>query len=457
MRYDRHFMSGWTPSSWRARPAKQQPTYPDEAHLERAVAELSQLPPLVTSWEVERLKAQLAEAAEGRRFMLQGGACAERLDQCSAEIITNKLKVLLQMSLVLTYGLKRRIIRVGRFAGQYAKPRSSDMETRDGVTLPAYRGDLVNGPGFSAGERTPDPDRLLRGYEAAALTLNFIRSLVEGGFADIRHPEYWDLDFVEHSPRAREYQRMVESISDSVRFMELLADSKVSEMSRVDFFTSHEGLHLPYEQAVTRRVPRRDGWYNLGTHLPWLGMRTCEVDGAHVEYYRGISNPIGIKVGPAMTPDWLGELIRVLDPEGEPGRLTLIHRFGNARVADCLPPLIEAVRSAGRRVVWCCDPMHGNTELTAEGIKTRRFDNILGEVEQSFDIHHQLGSYLGGIHFELSGDNVTECVGGARGLAEADLRRAYESRVDPRLNYEQSLEMALLIARKMARRNGRHL
>ncbi|HSN53194.1 MAG TPA: 3-deoxy-7-phosphoheptulonate synthase class II [Candidatus Sulfomarinibacteraceae bacterium] len=450
-------MSGWTPSSWRARPAKQQPTYPDEAHLERAVAELSQLPPLVTSWEVERLKAQLAEAAEGRRFMLQGGACAERLDQCSAEIITNKLKVLLQMSLVLTYGLKRRIIRVGRFAGQYAKPRSSDMETRDGVTLPAYRGDLVNGPGFSAGERTPDPDRLLRGYEAAALTLNFIRSLVEGGFADIRHPEYWDLDFVEHSPRAREYQRMVESISDSVRFMELLADSKVSEMSRVDFFTSHEGLHLPYEQAVTRRVPRRDGWYNLGTHLPWLGMRTCEVDGAHVEYYRGISNPIGIKVGPAMTPDWLGELIRVLDPEGEPGRLTLIHRFGNARVADCLPPLIEAVRSAGRRVVWCCDPMHGNTELTAEGIKTRRFDNILGEVEQSFDIHHQLGSYLGGIHFELSGDNVTECVGGARGLAEADLRRAYESRVDPRLNYEQSLEMALLIARKMARRNGRHL
>jgi 3-deoxy-7-phosphoheptulonate synthase len=450
-------MSGWTPSSWRARPAKQQPTYPDEGHLERAVAELSALPPLVTSWEVERLKAQLAEAAEGRRFMLQGGACAERLDQCSAEIITNKLKVLLQMSLVLTYGLKRRIIRVGRFAGQYAKPRSSDTETRDGLTLPAYRGDLVNGPGFTAGERTPDPDRLLRGYEAAALTLNFIRSLVEGGFADIRHPEYWDLDFVEHSPRAREYQRMVESISDSVRFMELLADSKVSEMSRVDFFTSHEGLHLPYEQAVTRRVPRRDGWYNLGTHLPWLGMRTCEVDGAHVEYYRGISNPIGIKVGPAMTPDWLGELIRVLDPEGEPGRLTLIHRFGNARVADCLPPLIESVRSAGRQVVWCCDPMHGNTELTAEGIKTRRFDNILGEVEQSFDIHHQLGSYLGGIHFELSGDNVTECVGGARGLAEADLRRAYESRVDPRLNYEQSLEMALLIARKMARRNGRHL
>ncbi|MCU0303581.1 MAG: 3-deoxy-7-phosphoheptulonate synthase class II [Thermoanaerobaculales bacterium] len=450
-------MSDWTPSSWRARPAGQQPTYPDEPALDRAVAELSTLPPLVTSWEVERLKGQLADAAAGRRFLLQGGACAERLDQCTADVITNKLKVLLQMSLVLTYGLKRRIIRVGRFAGQYAKPRSSDTETRDGVTLPAYRGDLVNGAGFTAAERTPDPDRLLRGYEAAALTLNFIRALVEGGFADIRHPEYWDLEFVEHSPRAREYQRMVESISDSVRFMEILADAHVSEMSRVDFFTSHEGLHLPYEQAVTRRVPRRDGWYNLGTHLPWLGMRTCELDGAHVEYYRGIRNPIGVKVGPAMTPEWLGELVEVLDPGREPGRLTLIHRFGVGRVASCLPPLVEAVRATGRQVVWCCDPMHGNTEKTADGIKTRRFDNILGEVEASFDIHHELGSYLGGIHFELSGDNVTECIGGARGLAEADLRRAYESRVDPRLNYEQSLEMALLIARKMATRNGRQV
>ena len=436
-------------------PAQQLPTYPDAERLNDAVAELSSLPPLVTSWEVERLKNQLAGAAEGRRFLLQGGACAERLDQCSADVITNKLKVLLQMSLVLTYGLRRRIIRVGRFAGQYAKPRSEDTETRDGVTLPSYRGDLVNGPGFTAAERTPDPQRLLRGYEASALTLNFIRSLAEGGFADIRHPEYWDLDFVEHSPRARDYQRTVESIADSVRFMELLADAEIGEMSRVDFFTSHEGLHLPYEQAVTRTVPRRDGWYNLGTHLPWLGMRTCDLGGAHVEYFRGIRNPIGIKVGPAMTPDWLTELIGVLDPDAEPGRLTLIHRFGVDKVADCLPPLIEAVRGTRSRPVWCCDPMHGNTELTSDGTKTRRFDNILREVEQAFDIHAEMGSYLGGIHFELSGDNVTECVGGARGLAEADLRRAYESRVDPRLNYEQSLEIALLIARKMSKRTGR--
>jgi 3-deoxy-7-phosphoheptulonate synthase len=447
-------MSEWTPSSWRRRPASQQPTYPDPESLDAAIGELAELPPLVTSWEVERLKEQLAEAAAGRRFLLQGGACAERFDQCSAPIITNKLKVLLQMSLVLTYALKRRVIRVGRFAGQYAKPRSSDTETRDGVTLPSYRGDLVNGPEFTEAARIPDPDRLVRGYEISSLTLNFIRSLVEGGFADLRHPEYWDLDFVEHSPRAREYQRMVESISDSIRFMEILADSSAGEISRVDFFTSHEGLHLPYEEAVTRQVPRREGWYNLGTHLPWLGMRTCEIDGAHVEYYRGIRNPIGVKIGPAMTGEWLTELIDALDPDDEAGRLTLIHRFGNDKVADGLPPLIEAATQTGRRVVWCCDPMHGNTEKTADGIKTRRFDNILGEVEQSFDIHREMGSYLGGIHFELSGDNVTECIGGARGLDEADLRRAYESRVDPRLNYEQSLEMALLIARKMAKRNG---
>ena len=448
-------MSEWSPSSWRGHPAGQQPNYPDPDHLDRATSELAALPPLVTSWEIERLKSQLAEAAEGHRFLLQGGACAERFDQCSADVITNKLKVLLQMSLVLTYGLRRRIIRVGRFAGQYAKPRSSDTETRDGVTLPSYRGDLINGPDFTEADRIPDPDRLVRGYEISSLTLNFIRALVEGGFADLRHPEYWDLDFVEHSPRAKEYQRMVESISDSLRFLEVLSDSKVGEIGRVDFFTSHEGLHLPYEEAVTRQVPRRDGWYNLGTHLPWLGMRTCEIDGAHVEYYRGIRNPIGLKIGPAMTPEWLTELIDVLDPDDEPGRLTLIHRFGNDNVAGDLPPLIRAAQNCGRRVVWCCDPMHGNTEVTSEGIKTRRFDNILGEVEQSFDIHHEMGSYLGGIHFELSGDNVTECIGGARGLGEADLRRAYESRVDPRLNYEQSLEMALLIAKKMASMNGR--
>jgi 3-deoxy-7-phosphoheptulonate synthase len=448
-------VNDWTPTSWTRVPAKQLPTYPDQVALEEAVRRLSQLPPLVTSWEVERLKKQLGEASTGRRFLLQGGACAESFDHCRPEVITNKLKILLQMSLVLSYGLKRRITRVGRFAGQYAKPRSADTETRDGVTLPSYRGDLINRPGFTESERIPDPDLLLRGYEHSALTLNFIRALVEGGFADLHHPEYWDLDFVSHSPRAAEYQKMVSSIADSLRFVESLTGTQAGEIGRVDFFTSHEGLHLPYEQAQTRQVPRRVGWYNLSTHLPWIGMRTAEVGGAHVEYFRGISNPIGIKIGPTMTPEWLSDLLEVLDPELEPGRITLIHRFGHDRISRSLPPLIAAVRDAGRRVLWCCDPMHGNTETTSNGLKTRRFENILSELEQAFEIHASEGSFLGGVHFELSGDNVTECIGGARGLSEVDLSRAYESRVDPRLNYEQALEMALLIARKMSRWNGR--
>jgi 3-deoxy-7-phosphoheptulonate synthase len=328
---------------------------------------------------------------------------------------------------------------------------------RDGRELPSYRGELINGPEFTSADRRPDPERMVIGYEHAALTLNFIRSLVDGGFADLHHPEYWDLDFVNHSPRAKEYQRMVESISDSLSFMETLAGIQPGEISRVDFYTSHEGLLLPYEQAQTRQVPRREGWYNLGTHFPWLGLRTGEIDGAHVEYFRGIRNPMGIKVGPSATPEWLLEVMGILDPEGEPGRLTVIHRMGHAKVADHLPPLVEAVKSAGRTVLWCCDPMHGNTETTEAGFKTRRFENILSELEQSFDIHDELGSYQGGVHFELSGDNVTECVGGARGLSEVDLARAYESRVDPRLNYEQALEMALLIARRMAKANGRKI
>jgi 3-deoxy-7-phosphoheptulonate synthase len=438
-----------------SKPAGQQPTYPDQEALASTVEQLASLPPLVTSWEVERLRLQLAEAAEGKRFLLQGGACADRFDQCSAEIITNKLKILLQMSLVLTFGLRRQIIRVGRFAGQYAKPRSSDAEERDGVALPCYRGEIINGPEFSVADRTPDPERMLRGYEHAALTLNFIRSLVDGGFADLHHPEYWDLEFVTHSPRAKEYQELVAHLSDSLHFMETLAGVQAGEISRVDFFTCHEGLLLPYEQAVTRQVPRREGWYNLGTHFPWVGLRTAEVEGAHVDYFRGIRNPIGVKIGPGMTPEWLLELLDILDPDAEPGRITLIHRMGHAKVTEKLPPLVEAVQRAGRLVVWCCDPMHGNTEKTASGRKTRRFDNILSELEQSFDIHADLDSYQGGVHFELSGDNVTECIGGARGLTEVDLDRAYESRVDPRLNYEQALEMALLIGQKIERMNGR--
>ncbi len=438
----------WSPTSWRSRRATQQPDYPCAEEVERVIREMSRLPPLVTSWEIEVLKTQLAEAAAGERFLLQGGDCAETFDACVSANIASKLKILLQMSLVLVHGMRKRVIRVGRFAGQYAKPRTQDLETRDGVTLPSYRGDLINAAGFTKAERTPDPQRMLRGYERSALTLNFIRSLIDGGFADLHHPEYWDLGFVKHSHRAAEYQQIVESIGESLRFMEALAGVSVGEINRVDFYTSHDALHLPYEQAQSRRVPRRDGWYNLSTHLPWLGMRTCEPDGAHVEYMRGIANPIALKIGPAMTTQWLGDLIRILNPGNEPGRLTLIHRLGADRISACLPPLIEAVQAAGSTVLWCCDPMHGNTERTAAGIKTRNFDHILQELEAAFAIHERLGTYLGGVHFELTGENVTECVGGARGLNESDLSRDYQSQVDPRLNYEQALEMAMLIARR---------
>ncbi len=444
----------WSPGSWRARPASQQPVYPSTAELESAAAELAKLPPLVTPWEVETLKTQLAEAAQGRRFLLQGGDCAERFDDCDPAVITDKLKILLQMSLVLVQGSQRPVIRAGRLAGQYVKPRSEDFETREGVTLPSYRGDLVNQPGFTQAERTPDPRLLLRGYGRAAMTLNFIRAMARGGFADLHHPEHWNLDWVEHSPLAGEYRRMAAGIAQSLRFLENVLGVRAGELESVDFFTSHEGLHLRYEEAQTRRVEPGGRWYNLSAHFPWIGLRTSEVDGAHVEYFRGIANPIAVKVGPPTTPARLRRLLDLLDPERQPGRLTLIHRFGREHIAECLPPLIEAARAGGWRVLWSSDPMHGNTRLTEEGVKTRHFADILSELDQAFDIHAAAGSRLGGVHFELTGENVTECIGGARGLAEEDLGRAYKSEVDPRLNGEQALEMAMLIARKMTALEG---
>jgi 3-deoxy-7-phosphoheptulonate synthase len=444
----------WSPTSWQQKPAAQQPTYPDRVALDAVLERLSRLPPLVTSWEVESLKRLLADAARGERFLLQGGDCAESFDDCESSAIASKLKILLQMSLVLVHGAKKPVIRVGRFAGQYAKPRSADLETQGDKTLRTYRGDIINDSAFTEAGRMPNPELLLRGYERAALTLNFIRSLADGGFADLHHPEHWDLGFVVNSPFAGEYQKMVHSIGESLRFMESIAGAPVGEINRVDFFTSHEGLHLIYEQAQTRRVPRREGWYNLSTHLPWIGDRTRSLDGAHVEYFRGISNPVGVKLGPSMTTDELSALLEVLSPENEPGRLTLIHRFGAKKIAKHLPSLIEAVAKSRKTVLWCCDPMHGNTETTKDGIKTRDFANILSELEQAFEIHGELGSHLGGVHFELTGENVTECIGGSCGISASDLTRAYKSRVDPRLNYEQALEMAMLIARKMAKMKG---
>ncbi len=446
-------MTNWSPTSWQKIRAEQQPTYPDEEALIAAVEQLSKLPPLVTSWEIESLKRQLADAASGRRFLLQGGDCAESFAECDSSSIADKLKILLQMSLILVHGTRKRVIRVGRFAGQYAKPRSEDTETINGVTLPSYRGDLVNRIEFTEEARVPDPQLLLRGYGRSALTLNFIRSLIDGGFADLHHPEYWDLGFVKHSPNAEEFHRIAQTLGHAVSFMETISGSPMGHTNRVDFFTSHEGLHLHYEQAQTRRVPRREGWYNLATHFPWIGMRTADIAGSHVELFRGVSNPLGIKVGPAMTQEWLTDLLDVLHPNDEPGRLTLICRFGAHDVAKSLPPLIEAVQKTGKTVLWCCDPMHGNTEKTADGIKTRKFEHILAELEQCFEIHEQMGTNLGGVHFELTGENVTECTGGARGLTDEDLKRAYKSQVDPRLNYEQALEMAMRISRRVAQAN----
>ncbi|WP_026802295.1 class II 3-deoxy-7-phosphoheptulonate synthase [Arenimonas oryziterrae] len=440
--------SDWAPGTWRARTALQQPTYPDAVALAGVQDELSQLPPLVTSWEILALKKQIAEAQEGKRFVLQGGDCAESFTDCESGLISNRLKVLLQMSLVLVHGLRLPVVRVGRFAGQYAKPRSTDTETKGDVTLPSYRGDFINQPDFTVEARTPDPRRMVKGHARSAMTMNFVRALIDGGFADLHHPEYWDLDWVGHSPLSEDYRRMVAAVGDAVKFMETISGEFLHNLNRADFYTSHEALLLPYEEALTRQVPRQWGWFNLSTHFPWIGMRTAELDGAHVEYFRGLRNPVAVKVGPSVTPEQLLKLADTLNPDNEPGRLTFIQRMGAGKVEEKLPALVQAVQREGKRVLWICDPMHGNTESTSNGFKTRRFDNIRSELDRSFDIHAALGSRLGGVHLELTGENVTECLGGARELTETDLERAYRSTVDPRLNYEQSLEIAMLIVRK---------
>lgn len=438
----------WKPSSWSGFAALQQATYPDQHALGRVLQKLAELPPLVTSWEVNMLREQIADAQEGRRFMLQGGDCAESFSECTSPLIANRLKVLLQMSLVLVHGLQMPVLRVGRYAGQYAKPRSSDWETRDGVTLPTYRGDLVNSIEFTSEARIPDPERLIDAHACSAMTMNFVRALVDGGFADLHHLEYWDLSWVEHSPLAEEFHRLAENIGRSLKFLETISGQDAGSLKRVDFFTSHEALHLHYEQALTRQVPRQWGWYNLSTHFPWIGMRTAALDGAHVEYFRGIRNPLGIKVGPGMSVDWLSRLLDVLNPGREAGRIVLIHRMGEDQIEARLPALIHAAHDQGSPVLWICDPMHGNTESIGSGLKTRRFRKIMRETDLAFDIHRASRSRLGGVHLELTGENVTECTGGARDLSEADLNRAYRSMVDPRLNYEQSLELAMLIVKK---------
>ncbi len=452
------FLVSWSPESWKSKHAAQAVSYADPRALEAAVDKLRSLPPLVTSWEVEALKKQLAEAQEGRRLVLQGGDCAETLAECRPEVISNKLKILLQMSLVLVHGSMRPVVRIGRFAGQYAKPRSSAMETRvnelgEHIALPSYYGDLVNRVDFAPHARVADPRLLVEAYQHSALTLNFIRSLSAGGFADLHHPEQWDLSFFEeadlHEDLRAEYQRTSHQLAEALRFMEALGETTVDELTRVTFYTSHEGLNLHYESAQTRTVPRRAGWWDLTAHMPWIGERTRQLAGAHVEFFRGVENPVGVKIGPSTDADELLCLVEALNPKDEPGKLVLITRMGAGRVADRLPPLLSALKRSGRRVLWICDPMHGNTHTTEGGIKTRAFADILREVETCMDVHLAEGTVFGGVHFELTGEDVTECIGGAAGITEADLATNYASACDPRLNYRQALEMAFRITKRL--------
>jgi 3-deoxy-7-phosphoheptulonate synthase len=442
----------WSPDSWTTKPLAQGIEYEDQAALETVVKKLRRLPPLVTSWEIEELKSLIAEAQDGRRFLLQGGDCAETLDECDPEPISAKLKILIQMSIVLIRSARRPVIRIGRFAGQYAKPRSSPTEMRDGVELPSYFGDLVNRAEFTKAARTPDPNLLLMGYYHAALTLNFVRALSAGGFADLRRPEYFDLSYFERADLSEElskdYRQICREISDGLNFVRSFGDRAADDLMKVAFYTSHEGLNLIYEAAQTRHVPRRHDFYDLTTHMPWIGERTRALDGAHVEFFRGIANPIAVKLGPKMAPEQAVDLCKVLNPRNEPGKMVLVPRMGVKNVAERLPPLVTAIQRARCRVLWVCDPMHGNATVTRAGIKTRNFDDILGEVEASMDVHNQIGTYFGGVHFELTGADVTECVGA--GLGEEDLSRNYESLCDPRLNYRQALQMAFSVGRRLA-------
>ncbi|GAA2001406.1 class II 3-deoxy-7-phosphoheptulonate synthase [Nocardioides kribbensis] len=423
----------------------QQPTYPDQAAVDSAVAQLRTMPPLVFAGECDELKGKLAAVARGEAFLLQGGDCAETLAGVTADNVRNKLRVLLQMAVVLTYAASVPVVKVGRLAGQYAKPRSSDLETREGVTLPAYRGDAVNGFEFTPEARVPDPQRLVDVYNASAATLNLVRAFTTGGYADLRQVHTWNTDFVRESPVGQRYEEMAGEIERALTFMQAIG-ADPDEFHRVDFHSSHEALVLEYEHAMTRIDSRTDAPYDVSGHFVWIGERTRQPDNAHVELLSRIRNPIGVKLGPTTTPDDAIALAAKLNPHNEAGRLTFITRFGAGKIRDGLPPLVEKVKAAGLEVAWVCDPMHGNTFEASSGYKTRRFDDVIDEVQGFFDVHRSLGTWPGGVHVELTGDDVTECVGGGEELTDMDLSSRYESVCDPRLNRVQSLELAFLVA-----------
>lgn len=424
---------------------QQSVAYPDPDALNEVLSELARRPPLVVRGEIDDLRSQIAQAAQGRAFVLQGGDCVERFVDCDETIITNKLKILLQMSVILTHSTRCPVVRIGRIAGQYAKPRSKATEIVDGEEVLTYRGDSIHDFTPTPRGRTPDPGRLLQGYLLAASTLNFIRSMIDGGFADLHQPYSWNLYGIEKSAKWPEYKATVERILDAIHFMESFGGVNPDKLQRVSFYTSHEALHLPYEESLTRLDARSGRYYNLGAHMLWIGDRTRQPDGAHAEYLRGIANPIGIEVGPEVDPSELARLLDVVDPGCEVGRVTLITRLGRQNVSTRLPAIVAAVRGSGHVVAWSCDPMHGNT-VAVNGRKTRFFEAILEDLRATFACHESLGSITAGVHFELTGDDVSECIGGSVAPGEQDLNRNYRTYCDPRLNYDQSLEMAFLIA-----------
>jgi 3-deoxy-7-phosphoheptulonate synthase len=438
----------WSPSSWRERPLAHNPTWPDPEHLARVEQELGTKPPLVFAGEARRLRAQLAEAADGRAFVLQAGDCAESFHESAADFIRDKLKVILQMAVALTYASGVPVVKVGRIAGQFAKPRSTPFEERDGVSLEAFRGHIVNSEEFTPEARRPNPDRLLAAYHQSVATLNLLRAFTTGGFAALSRVHAWNQQFVAQSPEGKRYEVLADDIDRALNFMRACGVDLDDDhsLSSVEFYTSHEALILPYEQALTRQDSLTGDWYDCSAHLLWIGDRTRDLDGAHVEFARGITNPLGLKVGPSTTPEQLVRLVHALNPDNVPGRLTLISRMGRDRVLEHLPTLVETLLHEGSRVVWSCDPMHGNTFKAVGGQKTRSFDDVLTEVAQFFSVHQALGTWPGGLHVELTGDNVTECVGGGERLEESDLDLNYTSICDPRLNGSQSLDMAFHVS-----------
>ncbi|MDD3770438.1 3-deoxy-7-phosphoheptulonate synthase class II [Sulfuricurvum sp. IAE1] len=440
-------MNTWTRSSWRTKPIKQQPVYPDQAALEEVEAVLRNYPPLVFAGEARMLKKSLADVCAGKAFLLQGGDCAESFSEFHATNIRDTFKVMMQMAVVMTFAGGVPVVKVGRLGGQFAKPRSSDTETFDGITLPSYRGDIINGVEFSAEARVPDPQRMVQAYNQSAATLNLLRAFASGGLADLNQVHAWNLGFVGQNEMTKKYDELARQIDDSLRFMAAcgIISENYRTLRETDFYTSHEALLLNYEEAFTRQDSLTGEWYDVSSHMLWIGDRTRQLDGAHVEFMRGIQNPIGVKAGPSMDPDDLVRLCDVLNPENEAGRLNIIVRMGADKVAEGMPKLIRAIEREGKQVVWSCDPMHGNT-ITSNGYKTRPVDSVLREMKQFFQVHKSEGTYAGGVHLEMTGKNVTECLGGSFEITEENLKSRYHTHCDPRLNADQSLELAFLIA-----------